>query len=126
MEKAILEKNDYQPLWVNYAESLFAADNYERWVEAYEIKIPGNLKKNGRLKMLYARALVEVGRHTEALEILNDKFLLPDIKEGEFSVSHIWLEAHKKMLARQGVNNVKDEDVYAKYPLPYALDFRMH
>ena len=62
----------------------------------------------------------------EALDILNNKFVLPDIKEGEFSISHIWLEAHKKILAEQGITDITDKDVYAKYPLPYELDFRMH
>ena len=126
MEKAIAEKQDYQPLWVNYAESLFAANSYERWIEEFEGKMPQELKKNGRLKMLYAYALVKADRQKEALEILTNSFLLPDIKEGEYSVSHIWLEAHKKMLVERGVVDAETEDIYAKYPLPYELDFRMH
>ena len=126
MEKAILQKNDYQPLWVNYAESLFASNNYEKWIEEYEQKIPKELKENNRLKLLYAHALVKVDRYVEALDILTNKFVLPDIKEGEFSISHIWLEAHKKILAEQGITDITDKDVYAKYPLPYELDFRMH
>lgn len=126
MEKAVAEKNDYQPLWVNYAESLFAAELYKKWVEEYEEKTSQELKDNGRLKMLYAYALVKVDRHKEALKIMTDNFLLPDIKEGEFSVSHIWLEIHKKMLAEQGIEKFNDTEIYAKYPLPYELDFRMH
>ncbi len=126
MEKAIAEKNDYQPLWVNYAEALFAADDYQKWTEVYEQEIPENLKSNGRLKMFYALALVEVDCYKEALDILMDNFVLPDIKEGEFSISHIWLGIHKKMLAEEGITGLTDEEVYAKYPLPYELDFRMH
>lgn len=126
MEKAISEKNDYQPLWVNYAEALIAANNYNKWVSVYENEVPENLKSNGRLKMFYSLALVEVDRYMDALDILNDNFVLPDIKEGEFSISHIWLQIHRKMLAADGVTDITDDEIYKKYPLPYELDFRMH
>lgn len=126
MEKAIAQKNDYQPLWVNYAESLFAAENYKKWTEVFEQDIPANLKQNGRLKMMYSLALVKTDRYNEALEIITKDFLMPDIKEGEFSISHIWLEIHRKKLEESGICNVTDEEIYSKYPLPYELDFRMH
>ena len=126
MEKAIAEKNDYQPLWVNYAEVLVAVKNFKKWTEVYENDIPENLKTNGRLKMLYALALVEVDRYEESLAILMDNFIMPDIKEGEFSISHIWLSIHRKKLATGGITEITDDEIYAKYPLPYELDFRMH
>lgn len=126
MEKAIAEKNDYQPLWVNYAEVLVAVKNFKKWTEVYENDIPENLKTNGRLKMLYALALVEVDRYEESLAILMDNFIMPDIKEGEFSISHIWLSIHRKKLATEGITEITDDEIYAKYPLPYELDFRMH
>ena len=126
MEKAIAEKKDYQPLWVNYAEALVAIRDFKKWTEVYENDIPENLKSNGRLKMLYALALVEIDRYEESLEILKDNFVMPDIKEGEFSISHIWLEIHRKKLAAGGVTGLSAEEIYEKYPLPYELDFRMH
>jgi len=126
MEKAIAEKSDYQPLWVNYAESLFAVGNYKKWTEVFEKDVPEALKENGRLRMLYALALTRCDRYKEALEIISGNFLMPDIKEGEFSISHIWLEIHRKKLRDEGVCGATDEEIYSKYPLPYELDFRMH
>ena len=76
--------------------------------------------------MLYALALVEVDRYEESLAILMDNFIMPDIKEGEFSISHIWLSIHRKKLATEGITEITDDEIYAKYPLPYELDFRMH
>ena len=76
--------------------------------------------------MLYALALTETDRYAEALAILTDNFVMPDIKEGEFSISHIWLSIHRKMLAAQGITDITNEEIYEKYPLPYDLDFRMH
>ncbi|MBO5059448.1 MAG: DUF5107 domain-containing protein [Clostridia bacterium] len=126
MEKAIAEKNDYQPLWVNYAEALAATKNFKKWTEVYEQDIPQNLKADGRLKMFYALALTETDRYEEALAILMDNFVMPDIKEGEFSISHIWLQIHRKMLAADEITEITDDEIYEKYPLPYELDFRMH
>lgn len=126
MEKAIAEKDDYQPLWVNYAEALVASKSFKKWIDVYENDIPQKLKSNGRLKMFYALALVEADRYEESLAVLEDNFVMPDIKEGEFSISHIWLEIHTKMLAAEGITDVTPEEVYEKYPLPYELDFRMH
>ena len=126
MEKAIAEKNDYQPLWVNYAEALVATGNFRKWVDQYEQQLPMSLKANGRLKMMYALALEEIDRYEDALMVLTDDFVMPDIKEGEFSISHIWLQIHRKKLAEKGISGLADEEIYSKYPLPYELDFRMH
>ena len=126
MKNAIDEKNDYQPLWVNYAECLFAVNDYETWVCCYENEMPDNIKENGRVLMLYALALVKINRYRMALDILTDDFVMPDIKEGEFSISHIWLEIHRKIMLEEGELNPSDSDVFKKYPLPYELDFRMH
>lgn len=125
MKKAISLKNDYQPLWVNYAESLIAAERYIAWIEEYR-GLSDVLKKNGRLEMLYALCLSKTGGHQEALTILNDDFVMPDIREGEFSISHIWLEIHKAVMKENGILEVSDAEVYEKYPLPEELDFRMH
>lgn len=126
MEKAISEKKDYQPLWVNYAESLFAIGDYKSWIEVFEQDIPENLKTNGRLRMFYSLALVECDRYKEALKIITENFLMPDLKEGEFSISHIWLKIHRKVLEEKGKADLTDDEIYTKYPLPYELDFRMH
>ncbi len=126
MEKAIAMINDYQPLWVNYAESLIAVKAYEKWIEVYENDIPDTLKANGRLKMMYALALSETDKYEKALDILTDNFIMSDIKEGEFSISHIWLQIHRKKLASDGISEIEDNEIYKRYPLPYELDFRMH
>ena len=57
---------------------------------------------------------------------------MPDVKEGELSVSCLWFELYRRLYARE--KNVPydpaDEGLVraadAKYPLPRVLDFRMH
>lgn len=125
IKKAVEEKGDYQPLWVNYAEIMIASKDYKDWIRTYQ-SLDDSLKNNGRLKMLYALCLINDNKHKEALAVINNNFIMPDIKEGEFSVSHIWLEIHRAFMKEEGFKNPSDEEVYKKYPLPYELDYRMH
>ena len=62
------------------------------------------------------------------MEIITPDFVLNDIKEGELSMSKIWTDMHIAMLqAEQGINLEQvQKQAEEKYPLPYALDFRMH
>ena len=125
MKKAVNLKNDYQPLLVNCAEIMLVTENYEEWISIYE-SVDDGLKENGRLKMLYALALNRIGKTEAAQKIINKNFIMPDIKEGEFSLSHLWVEIYKNLMQSDGFENLSDEDVLDKYPLPYELDFRMH
>ena len=125
MKKAVNLKNDYQPLLVNCAEIMLMTGNYEEWISIYESADDG-LKENGRLKMLYALALNRIGKTEAAQKIINKDFIMPDIKEGEFSLSHLWVEIYKNLMQSDGFENLSVEDVLDKYPLPYELDFRMH
>ena len=123
--KAVEVKKDYQPLWVNYAELMIAIDKHQKWINAYN-SLSEELKENGRLKMLYGLSLTRTGRAKEALEIItSDEFVLPDIKEGEFSISHMWLEIHRILMGKTE-KEISDKEVYKIYPLPEELDFRMH
>lgn len=125
IKQAVEVKNDYQPLWVNYAELMITAENHKAWVEAYN-SLTDELKENGRLKMLYGLSLIRTGDAKKALEIItSDSFVLPDIKEGEFSISHMWLEIHRNLMGKTE-EEISDKEVYEKYPLPEKLDFRMH
>lgn len=126
MKKAISLKNDYRPLWVNYCESLFAKEMYKEWIEVFEKEVPEILRENERLRMLYAFALSKSERFEEAIDILLDNFILPDVKEGEYSISHIWVAAHRRKMENAGYLNPTEEQVFEKYPLPESLDFRMH
>ena len=60
------------------------------------------------------------------------RILWNDVKEGELSVSYYWFELYRRIYAKEkGIeydpNNtdlIRNAD--EKYPLPKALDFRMH
>lgn len=125
MEKAVNLKKDYQPLLVNCAELMILTHNYAKWISLYN-SLSDSLKENGRLKMLFAYALNKTGEAREAARIITKDFVMYDIREGEFSLSHLWLDIYRNIMLEDGKANPTEKEVFAKYPLPKELDFRMH
>ena len=60
------------------------------------------------------------GDFSEAERILLKPLVLPDIREGELSLSEIWSRLWEK---KEGLTR---EEAAEKHPLPPVLDFRMH
>ena len=99
----------------------------EKWVEVYN-GLNEQLKAHKRLQVYLALAYLHIGEYKKTMEIITPDFVLNDIKEGELSMSKIWTDMHIAMLqAEQGMTlEQAQKQAGEKYPLPYALDFRMH
>ena len=110
---------------------LTVAGEDAEWVRMYG-EMPDALRNVGRIRLLYALALLHLDRLDEAREIVNPDFAMPDIKEGELSVSALWFMLYRRIYAREkGVVYREGDSELAKeadeaYPLPKSLDFRMH
>ena len=95
-------------------------------------EMPDALRENGRIRLLCGVALIHLDRLEEAAGIINEGFVMADVKEGELSVSHFWFELYRRLYAKEkGVPyDPNDAALCAEadetYPLPEALDFRMH
>ncbi len=90
------------------AKTLTALGEDEKWLAIYDT-LPSGIKEISRLKLYSAIALVNLGRRDEAGQYVNESFEMPDIKEGELSVSAVW------------------KDIYGDgKPLPDRLNFRMY
>jgi hypothetical protein len=79
--------------------------------------------------MLYGMCLCKVGDVDGAIEIINKDLVVDDIKEGEYSLSAVWVEIYAKKMAKEENVSEKElspETVLSRYPLPIQLDFRMH
>ena len=124
-------KPDCRALAVETAMQLTEDGGDGQWLALYDSLSP-ELRACGRLRLLRAVALLHLGRLEEAAEILNQAFVMPDVKEGELSVSYLWFELYRRLYAKEtGVPyDPADEKLIRaadeKYPLPKALDFRMH
>ena len=51
---------------------------------------------------------------------MTQPLVIPDIREGELSLSDVWFTLHTR---RHGISRDEAEE---RFPLPDALDFRMH
>ena len=81
------------------------------------------------MKMLVGECYSKIGQIDEAVKFINGELLVPDLMEGEYSLSNIWLGLYAQLLAKErGVapETLTSEEVFAAYPLPTDLDFRMH
>ncbi|MBR5378960.1 MAG: DUF5107 domain-containing protein [Clostridia bacterium] len=104
------------------ARHLHAAGMYEKQTAYYEACAPC-IRDLPRMKLYYAFALAMTGEEKKALDILENggEYLeIPDIQEGEVSLSELWYIIREKLAAREG----KTFDRASEKP-PYELDFRM-
>lgn len=128
MAKAVALKNNYRPLLVDCADAFLADGRYKAWLALYQ-NLPQQMQDNGRLRFFTAVALIKLDKLDAAAALLTKDLVVDDLKEGEYSVSQLWIELYGKIMARDTgrcPEDITDGEVLVQYPLPYALDFRMH
>jgi tetratricopeptide (TPR) repeat protein len=126
MERAFALCKTCRGIIVDTATTLLAAQQYDKWLAAFEEL--GEFKNDGRLQLHKVSALIALGRFDEAKEILNPDFKMPDIKEADSSISDIWFALYGKYVTDEtGVTDPAELKalVEEKYPLG-DLDFRTH
>lgn len=100
------------------------------WLNIYD-GVKSKLKDNCRLKMYTAIAYIHLDMLSEAAGIINDGFVMSDVREGELSISHYWFELYRRIYAKEKKiiydpnNKELCRKADEKYPLPRALDYRM-
>ena len=99
----------------------------KEWIDFYATLSP-SFQAHKRLRVYLALAYLHIGEYQKTMKIITPNYVLNDIKEGELSMSKIWTDMHVAMLQdKKGLT--KEEAIKRaeeEYPLPYALDFRMH
>jgi len=118
IESALSLKQNDSSLTKEYIRILQASGHYERLIEVYKT-LPLTIQQNNRCRLILAIALAKSGHVKEAEQILyNEKdgyLLVPDIREGEESITALWFEIQK-------MKGISKED--AGDP-PSEIDFRM-
>ena len=129
--EAFRMKPDCAALCVETASMLTSYGRDAEWLEIFDSLTP-KLRGLGRLRLYRAVALINLDRPEEAAGILNRDFVMPDVKEGEVSVSQLWFELYRRLYAKENGVKYDPGDLLLiraadeKYPLPASLDFRMH
>ena len=104
------------------ARALNRTKNYPALLQ-FAAACPEEIQELPRMRMYYAMALAETGDADAAEAILyrDGKWLeVPDMQEGEISLSNLWYRIQEVRAARDG--KVFDRDSVSP---PYELDFRM-
>lgn len=126
MVKAFALNKTCRGIVVDTAVTFLLAGKNKEWLEAYESL--GDLKEDGRIKLSYAKAYMNLGEFKEAAKYLNYDIVMPDIKEGDTAISDEWFKLYGEILKEEYPQLSGDElqkVVEEKYPLG-ELDFRTH
>jgi len=83
---------DCAPLARELGEALLAAGRAEE-ARALVASLPTNVRDLGRFRMLDARAALTLGDRETAGRLLEEGIEVPDLREGELSMSALWREA---------------------------------
>ena len=79
--------------------------------------------------MFVGKCYIALNKVDEAEKYINKELSLPDLREGEYSITNLWVEMYRKKIAnRSGVlpEHISTDSVLQEYPIPYEIDFRMH
>lgn len=126
--KAIELNNTCRGILVDCAKIYTDNGLDKEWIEIYDT-LSDKLKNDGRIRLFKAIAHINLGETESACEIINEKFMMCDIQEGEVSISHIWQKLYRmKLKEESGITDENELEILADkiYPLPFRLDFRMH
>ena len=128
MLRAVELLPDYYQLTVECFMALIRAARYDDLVDLYG-RIPDGMKQAGRILMLLGECYSKMGDPEKASEIITSDLIVPDLMEGEYSLSNIWIGIYAQILAKKrgvSVDSLSTEEVLHAYPLPREIDFRMH
>ena len=126
--EAIKQRPDYAPLVFAFGEISIKTGHYKEFCEFYE-SATDKIKNTGRAKMYVAHCYCMIGELEKAEGFLNVDLVVPDVREGEYAVSNVWIQIYKRKIAKEqnkAWEDISDEEVLEKYPIPYELDFRLH
>lgn len=128
VKKAVELNSEYLPTVIKYGEISIKAQKYEEFINYYNTA-PEKIKNSGRVKMYVGHCLVATDKLEEAKTFINKDLVIEDIREGEYAISNVWVMLYKKELAileNRKIEEISNDEVLEKYPLPYDIDFLMH
>lgn len=93
---------------------------------AFYTSLPAELRENGRMRLLYALALIGTGNADACGEILSAPFEIADLREGELSLQSLWVAYQNCLRQKQGKPALPKEELLQKQPVPDWMDFLMN
>jgi hypothetical protein len=124
---AVRMQPELLPLVVECGSFLIQTGQHQKWLALLE-ELPPSICSIGRLRLLEAQAALAANEFERVERFFADQVTIPDLREGELSLSDFWFEYHLKRLSR--LENLSIDDalrtrVNREYPVPEHFDFRM-
>ena len=124
--KAVEMAPDVYDLTVECCNVLIGLERYEDLLKIIN-NLSSEIRNYGRIKIIEAQVALKQNNLERVEEILKSRPSIPDIREGEQTLSDIWFEMHERIISK--TENIPiDENlkkrVREKFPPPAWLDFR--
>jgi tetratricopeptide (TPR) repeat protein len=115
-----------RPLIVEYCESLLAANRPQEVLAIIE-SLPKQIRSHSRLSLLEARAGLARDLPELCRPILRNDYELVDIREGETSLTDMWIAFQSKQTGANNGRDLKDlnKSIDSPLRLPSVLDFQV-
>jgi hypothetical protein len=113
------------PLIVEMGQTLLAAGQPQRWLDLLD-EMPERERTAGRVRFLEAQAALAVGDLERVERFLANPPAIVDMREGERSLSHLWVEYQARRLSAVEHIPVDDalyERIRRDFPVPRDIDF---
>ena len=127
MAQAVQLVPDLLPLLIEYGRILIQANHADSWL-AHLATLPDDLKNAGRIRLLEAQAALQLGDFARVAQFFQDEIVVPDIREGEVTLSDLWFAYHLQRIATTencSVTPSLKNRIRREFPLPLSMDFRM-
>lgn len=115
------------PLAIECGQALLAAQRPLDWLDRLS-EVPAAVRGNGRVRLLEARAALAVGDVATVAEILAQRLVIADLREGDQALSDLWYDLQiQRLCAEEGLapDQTLRLRVERDFPVPKELDFRM-
>jgi tetratricopeptide (TPR) repeat protein len=116
-----------RPLAIEYLEILLLVDRPGEALSALHT-LPTQIQNDSRVKVLEGTAALRLGRTESCQQIFSDSFELVDIREGESTLTELWMEFQSRKQDPTNGHATAVTTINAARvdtPLPRLLDFRV-
>ncbi len=115
------------PLAVECGEVLIDMDRAHEWLDLLHA-FPQSVRTVGRIRLLEGWAALAVRDFERVAHLFSRKLIVPDLREGERSLSQLWFAFHEQRLSAEEsvpANAALRSRVRWQFPVPPEIDFRM-
>lgn len=115
------------PIVIECGNCLIEAERTEEWLKMMTI-FPDSIRSIGRIRLLEAQAALKEGDFDTVDRFFADRVVVPDLREGEDSLSDLWFAYHQQragFLVDASLDASTRAQIEERFPLPDELDFRM-